>query len=436
MDAYLAHQESKLTPDEAHELKQYKDGFLEIPPLAVRHTHLWSTQLAAHLRKHKLFWVSDLVIANQNLRQKSNMKLRGLYSSTRGGKAKHQWVRTYLFDVKGLFTAEGRCEFSLTSPSAVVDTHESHATWLEKFIESAAYDIVKLQGDSPQNIWDFHQTHTDRTCKTFTDGSMKGVIGTYACNIMELDINASSLSGGGKEDYSQIIEQCLSQITSFRISSTRMEALALLALHIALQYLDPKHELTYRNGCDSTAAIFTYQKLLSLNRMQLPQLPNSDVWRLIKLYRLSWGNIPQFHVPSHMDKYVSSPEFLLPEWIGNIMVDKAADERYHEDEETINTTELTKNMIGITYHGNNVICVPFKTWARKHVALLHIKHHFKSHHPSIKENITVNWSSMESISRTRRYIWQRKAAMKTIWSLYAFQHTKMTRKHCLPSHIN
>ena len=105
-------------------------------------------------------------------------------------------------------------------------------------------------------------------------------------------------------------------------------------------------------------------------------------------------------VPSHMDKYVSNPDYLLPEWIYNIMADKAADEYYDPDEPTIDTTSLTRGLVGITYQNGNVVCVPFRNWARKHAALLHIKRHFNTHHPIALTNIPAEWAQMESVSRS------------------------------------
>ena len=73
--------------------------------------------------------------------------------------------------------------------------------------------------------------------------------------------------------------------------------------HIA-KYVDPDHVLEFVNSCDSQAAINTYRKLMTLNRMQLPNLPNSDVWQIIKWYKGDWGSIKMNYVPSHMDDYV------------------------------------------------------------------------------------------------------------------------------------
>ena len=64
-----------------------------------------------------------------------------------------------------------------------------------------------------------------------------------------------------------------------------MEALGLFGLYVACKHIDEEHMLTYMNACGSTSAINTHRKLMELNRMQLPQLPNSDVWQIIKMYR-------------------------------------------------------------------------------------------------------------------------------------------------------
>ena len=78
-----------------------------------------------------------------------------------------------------------------------------------------------------------------------------------------------------------------------------MEAYAILGLYVACKYLDPDYLLEFHNVCDSTAAIKTYDRLMSLNRMELPNLPNSDVWRIIRFYLQNWGEMKQEHAQSH-----------------------------------------------------------------------------------------------------------------------------------------
>ena len=37
---------------------------------------------------------------------------------------------------------------------------------------------------------------------------------------------------------------------------------------------------------------------------------------------------------------------------------------------------------------------------------------------------------MSTASKTRKHLWQRVRAMKVMWSLFAYQHLKLTRGHC------
>ena len=236
---------------------------------------------------------------------------------------------------------------------------------------------------------------------------------------------SSPLYGGGQEDFSYQVEQCLSAINSSRISSTRMEALALLALHISVKYIDPDHVLEYVNACDSQAAINTYKKLMTLNRMQLPNLPNSDVWRVIKWYKGDWGNINMYHVPSHMDEYVENAEDLAAEWKANIMADGLADEYYDPGTVAIRSLAAAKLIPGQLQHGEVPITVPFPTWARQHVAMKRIQRFFRSHHPLALEGVKVAWDSMHHGTSVFKHAWQRVRMTKLIWNMYAFQLTKM-----------
>ena len=79
-------------------------------------------------------------------------------------------------------------------------------------------------------------------------------MGTYAYLLFqEVERATSTIYGGGKEDYSEQIEESARQIQAHRISSTRMEALGLLGLYVACKHIDEEHMLTYMNACDSTS---------------------------------------------------------------------------------------------------------------------------------------------------------------------------------------
>jgi hypothetical protein len=57
-----------------------------------------------------------------------------------------------------------------------------------------------------------------------------------------------------------VLAQCATEMMARKISSTRMEAHGILALHAAGKYMDNERLLEFLNGCDSKAAIQTYAK--------------------------------------------------------------------------------------------------------------------------------------------------------------------------------
>ena len=259
------------------------------------------------------------------------------------------------------------------------------------------------------------------------------------------EMEESHIYGGGKEEYSELVEQCLTKVHAKKMSSTRMEALALLGLMVAMRYFDPDHLLDFLHLCDSETTINTYKKLRKLNRMQLPKLPNSDVWMMINEYRKHWsrkgpGLYSIEHVPSHMDDYMKkaggTEDDLTPEWKANIMADKLADEYNSEEQSTINNGCLAKHFPGFMYHKGKPVVVPFGKWAKEHVTLGYIKTYFVTHHEVALRGIDIDWSRMRSVSKQRKHLWQRSRAMRIIWELFAFNHTKMMRGHCKPSEVD
>jgi len=148
---------------------------------------------------------------------------------------------------------------------------------------------------------------------------------------------------------------------------------------------------------------------MQLSRMKMPKLPNSDVWRMVKLYR----------------KY--------DEWMGNIMVDALADEFYHPSICPMDNDVLADRFPGFIYQGSHPITVPISKWAREQSAITKITRYFHTHHPLAIENISIDWKCMMKASKTCKYVWQRIRAAKIIWELFSFQLVKMNRGHCLPS---
>ena len=98
---------------------------------------------------------------------------------------------------------------------------------------------------------------------------------------------------------------------------------------------------------------------------------------------------------------------------------------------------MKKELInGQLQQGDMPITVPFPKWARQYVAMKRIQRFFKSHHPLALEGIVVAWDSMHHSTKPLKYVKQRISATKLVWSMYAFQLTKMTRGHVKPSEIN
>ena len=121
--------------------------------------------------------------------------------------------------------------------------------------------------------------------------------------------------------------------------------------------------LTHMNACDSTSAINTRRKLMELNRMQLPQLPNSDVWQIIKMYRKHWGRISQKHQYSHMDDFVDEGNDLTDDAVHSIMAHELADECYAEDQSSVSNHNLAKYIMGFVYHQGVPVTIPNGKWA-------------------------------------------------------------------------
>ena len=125
------------------------------------------------------------------------------------------------------------------------------------------------------------ESHTDchKTVETSTDGSVCDGEGTYSYLLFAMPPNSSTALayGEGKESCPSLIEECATKVQSYCISSARMEEHTILGLQVACKYLDPNHLLEFHNVSDSTAAIKMYEKLMSLNRMELPNIPDSDV---------------------------------------------------------------------------------------------------------------------------------------------------------------
>ena len=61
--------------------------------------------------------------------------------------------------------------------------------------------------------------------------------------------------------------------------------------------------------------------------------------------------------------------------------------------------------------------------------------HYHMHHPLALQGIDIDWTSMQSVAKKNKYLWQRTQLMKIIWEMYAFQHLKLQRGQCAPSEV-
>ena len=197
---------------------------------------------------------------------------------------------------------------------------------------------------------------------------------------------------------SDLVADAANKVHSYCQSSTRMEALAILGLHVACKYLNPKHLHQFHNSCDSTSAINTYNKLRTLNRMQLPSLPNSDDWRIIRMYLTNWGKIQHHHTPSHMDDFLD-PEDMDDDFAHNVMADELADAYYCPDQPSVGNTELSVHLMGFFYHRNKPMTVPFRKWAHQHVRLNRSRSYYHVHHPLALKGVKIYWTSMQSVAK-------------------------------------
>ena len=448
MELYLQYMVSVLTEDGKNSLENYEQGRNDILTEEVRAACKKVAKLREHLVKHQIIWLSDISTprrTKRSTRTHTNRALRRQFHHKYTHSRNCAWVKDLLAGVPGILTATLECDFNIGERNLVANQPDEliETEAYEHFQNNAGwYELANLEytEEALQTIREEH-AENDEPVVCSTDGSVWKGKGTFSYLLYSMHTLESNAYGGGKEDYdySDLVEQCLSDIQTYKISSTRMEALAILGLHVAVRYLDPDHLLEFINLCDSEAAINTYRKLPHLNRMQMPKLPNSDVWLMIREYQKKWGKIHLEHVPSHMDDEIikagGTLDMLTPEWKANIMADKLADEYYCDEQESIELDKLSAYFPGYIYQGGNPVVVPFGRWAREYVSMRKMKTYFITHHPAALEGIEIDWTNMRKMAKSNRHLWQRMRYMRIIWQLYAFQHIKFTRGHCDASDI-
>ena len=460
IDKFIEYKVKQLSEDDAHALRLLARGEKIDPSQTIRALTSQVKLLTKKLRAENVKWASDITIPVRRTGRATrshqfNRLLAARYRPTNESQ-RGNWVKQHLFGIPGLFTHWGRCDFTLGEPSALIgDPTFDPYDWLERFQKDEASDIADLdalQDMNPQGVLDQHVPGCDEVICA-TDGSVKKTNGTFAYIFMNKGEKTSSLYGGGRQTFTELHDELASRELSLpltscqyrdqvnrivtekrpqRMSSARMEALALLALHAATYEIDPHHTHSYKIWCDSEAAINIYKRVKRMNRMELPQQNNSDVWRIIRWYQQKWGTMTIKHVPSHMDQYVKNPEHMKPEWVMNCLVDELAD-TYYQYPAPVHNSQLTRGMYGILKYRNQEVCLPIRKWAKNLVALHRGKQFFDTHHSSMKEGIAIDWNSMSSAIKGYKHLWQRKQMMQLIWHLQPTNHEKFIRGHCNPS---
>jgi hypothetical protein len=172
-----------------------------------------------------------------------------------------------MYGVPGLLTTDKKCDFSLGELIQHADTSQTYLVYDKFQNNEGRYDFANLQyeGTHLRNLSEKYEI-SGETINTASDGSLTKDSGS--CAFMMFDDNEMEephIYGGGKEEYSELVEQCLTKVHAKKFSSTRMEALALLGLMVAVRYFDPDHLPGFLHLFDSETTINTYKKLRKLN---------------------------------------------------------------------------------------------------------------------------------------------------------------------------
>ena len=127
------------------------------------------------------------------------------------------------------------------------------------------------------------------------------------------------------------------------------------------------------------------------------------MWKVIKYYRESWGNLKLEHVFSHMDEHLDD-EDLLPECKKNIMADHLAD-AYQEHHKDSTQLQLTDGLPGFLHHRGVPVPVPVRRWAKEKVAMLRSKQRFAKHGETLTNGIEIDWASTLGAVKANNALW-------------------------------
>ena len=232
--------------------------------------------------------------------------------------------------------------------------------------------------------------------------------------------------------------------TGQKMSSTRMEAAAILSLHIAIDKLDPECKIKVRNGIDSKSAMQTYNKIVHMQPYEIYNLHNHDIWLAIKAYQHR-RIITMYHVRAHMDTYIKNAliadgkkvsdaqvyDMLTPDWRGNYHADAQAD-IMHRSGHLLQRNELESVHEVVTYHYGNMVSVALPKWLRANTQYANTMRYWKEHQ-DLTAGIQIEWSCMKSVTKSHRYLWQRVKFMKILWNTFAYSQKRMEWKLLPPS---
>lgn len=425
-------------------------------PSELKHMSDRINKLAQALRKNLITYIQEL--GDENIttkRQQKNqrVKIKHKFNHLANQNNNNRWVEM-LKDAGIIQVGITRRNTQLTLAQTTITTHQDTdlrddddiELW-EQLQQSQLAQIICADDDTIQEMVD-HEIEEGKL-QTYTDGSVKTKdhhFGSYGWIIPTTTIESAEdiiYSGGGREKINKTQKkddkkgaQNGNDMIGQKMSSTRMEAMAILSLHIALEILDPEHKLEVRNGIDSKSAMKTYNKLQHMQNFEILNLHNHDVWQMIKSYQ-TIRMIEMHHVRAHMDKHIQDAakakgieltieeahQKLTQEERGNFHADEQA-KYMHDRGEWLPQHGLANMCEVATYYKHSLINVSLMQWMRDTVQYHNTKQYWYTH-PGVVDGIQINWNSMSSVTAAHHKLHKRITFMKILWKSYAYNHKRM-----------
>ena len=433
-------------------------------PQELRHVKKRINKIAVELRKHNLHYIEDLGDDERTNRRQKSVGKRAIKRSIdcfSNQKSNNRWVEMLL--KAGIINSSTKEQATgqLGIQSLTVDAkHKVRNIALPEeddiirrleetgFADEICGDmktVRELEDEEPQQ----------GEIYTYTDGSVlkkdDKLLGSFGWIIPSRNIQSEDdiiFAGGGREvmqeqeiEYGKTIAQ-LPQ--GEKMSSTRMEAAAILSLHIAISKMDPEILLEVHNGIDSQSALQTYNKIVHMQPHDVLKIQNHDIWMIIKAYQET-RIINMYHVPAHMDKHIKDAmieagekptdqevyDILTQEWKGNYHADEQADRMHTEG------TLIPQGRLGLfsptnIQYKDNIVTVALQAWARTNVQCSNSKQYWE-YHNDWTEGINIDWKCLVSVTKAHSQLYKRVAFMKTLWSTYSYSNKRMEWRLIPPS---